>query len=112
MVYALNLDPETYRVLSVTEDQYGAEGQPRVESFPEGDISDYLYVNGEFVYSPLPPEYPLCPRDVEAGKAFSMNGELYRARTAIAKGEPVTPYNSEAVSQEDLLNALEAQKGE
>ena len=41
-----------------------------------------------------------------------MNGELYRTRTAIAKGEPVTPYNSETVSQEDLLNALEAQKGE
>ena len=60
MVYALNLDPETYRVLSVTEDQYGAEGQPRTDALPEGDVSDYLYVNGQYVYDPLPrdPEQP------------------------------------------------------
>ncbi len=110
-MYALSLDPETNRVLGVIM-PVGAPDEVTVETYPEGNVSDYLYVNGEFVYSPLPPEYPLCPRDVETGKAFSMNGELYCARTAIAKGEPVTPYNSETVSQEDLLNALEAQKGE
>ncbi len=57
-LYALNL-AEDGRVLSATEDQYGAEGQPRVATLPEGDLYDYKYVDGEFVYDPLPqPEPP------------------------------------------------------
>ena len=59
-MYALNLDPETNRILSITEDEFGIEGQPRVESFPEDDVSNYLYINNEFVYDPLSvePEEP------------------------------------------------------
>nr|DAE29778.1 MAG TPA: hypothetical protein [virus sp. ctyMK1] len=53
-IYALNLDPEDSRVLSATEDQYGAKGQPRVDHLPDDDISDYKYIDGEFVYDPLP----------------------------------------------------------
>lgn len=61
-LYALNL-AEDGRVLSATEDQYGAEGQPRVETLPEDDIYDYKYVDGEFVYDPLPQPEP--PEPVE-----------------------------------------------
>ncbi len=59
-MYALNIDPETSRILSATEDQYGVEGQPRVTVLPEDDISDYLFIAGEYVYAPLPrdPEQP------------------------------------------------------
>ncbi len=59
-MYALSIDPETSRILSATEDQYGAEGQPRVAVLPEDDISDYLFIAGEYVYDPLPrdPEQP------------------------------------------------------
>lgn len=53
-IYALNLAPEDSRILSATEDKYGAEGQPRVTELPEDDISDYKYIDGEFVYDPLP----------------------------------------------------------
>lgn len=52
-LYALNL-AEDGRVLSVTLDKYGAEGQPRVTEFPEDDVSQYRYVDGEFIYDPLP----------------------------------------------------------
>ena len=35
------------------------EGMPIVEELPEGDISEYRYVDGEFVHDPLPePEQP------------------------------------------------------
>lgn len=113
MTYALNLDPETGRILSATEDQYGVEGQPRVEELPEGDISEYLYVDGEYVYSPLPPEYPTVSEDIVAGKVFSIGEDFYRATTSIPRGEPVTRYNSEPVSIAEIMNALqEAQKGE
>lgn len=70
-LYALNLADDG-RVLSATEDQYGAEGQPRVESLPSGetpeenDISNYRYVGGEFIYDPLPdpPEPEPAPEHV------------------------------------------------
>lgn len=61
-LYALNL-AEDGRVLSATEDQYGAEGQPRVATLPEGDLYDYKHVDGEFVYDPLPQPEP--PEPVE-----------------------------------------------
>ena len=52
-LYALNL-AEDGRVLSITLDQYGADGQPRVTEFPNDDVSDYRYVDGEFIYDPQP----------------------------------------------------------
>lgn len=52
-MYALNLDKDN-RVLSVTFDEFAPAEQPRVESFPTGDISEYKYVDGEFVHDPLP----------------------------------------------------------
>ena len=61
-LYALNL-AEDGRVLSATEDQYGAEGQPRVATLPESDLYDYKYVDSEFIYDPLPQPEP--PEPVE-----------------------------------------------
>ena len=52
-MYALNLN-ENNRILSATYDQYAPQSQPRVNSLPDGDINDYLYINGEYVYDPLP----------------------------------------------------------
>lgn len=73
-LYALNLGDDG-RVLSATEDQYGAEGQPRVATLPEGDLYDYKYVDSEFIYDPLPqpepepaPEYVTYDELVEAIK--------------------------------------------
>ncbi len=55
MICALNLDSDN-RILSATYDQYAPASQPRVDTLPDGNISDYLYVNGEYVYDPVPPE--------------------------------------------------------
>ena len=52
-MYALNLNEEN-RILSVTFDKYAPDTHPRVEELPEGNIADYLYVDGEFVHDPLP----------------------------------------------------------
>ena len=57
MKYALNLSDDG-RILSATFEKYNPEGI-LVETLPDGNIVDYLYVNGEYVYSPLPePEEP------------------------------------------------------
>lgn len=53
MKYALNLG-EDNRILSVTYDEFAPAEQPRVTDLPEGDVADYLYVDGEYVYDPLP----------------------------------------------------------
>lgn len=66
--YALNLGEDS-RILSATYEEYAAKGMPIVESLPAGeteeenDISNYKYVDGEFVYDPLPK--PPEPEQVE-----------------------------------------------
>ena len=58
MKYALNLD-ENGRILSATFEKYAAENMPLVDTLPEGDISEYLYQNGEYIHDPIPvPEQP------------------------------------------------------
>lgn len=59
-MYALNLG-DGGRILSacVVLSIGNYEGMPQVGSLPEGDISDYRYLGGEYVYDPLPePEPP------------------------------------------------------
>ena len=57
-MYALNL-AEDGRILSATYPEYAPEDAVIVDALPEGDISDYLYVDGQYVYDPLPePEEP------------------------------------------------------
>lgn len=58
MTFALNLD-DNGRVLSATFPQYAPGNAVLVDSLPNGDIADYRYEDGEFVYDPLPhPETP------------------------------------------------------
>ena len=46
--YALNIGADN-RVLSVTYDQYGAPGQPRVDALPEDNLMAYDYIDGVLV---------------------------------------------------------------
>jgi len=57
MKYALNLD-EDGRILSATYETYAAPSMPLVEALPDGDITDYKYINNEYVYDPLPKTDP------------------------------------------------------
>ena len=53
MRYALNLDGIN-RILSATFEEYAAPGQPIVDELPDGNLNDYRYANGNYVYDPLP----------------------------------------------------------
>lgn len=55
MKYALNLANDG-RFLSATYPEYAPADAVIVETLPEGDVSDYRYVDGEFIYDPLPIE--------------------------------------------------------
>ena len=76
-IYALNLAPEDSRILSATEDKCGAEGQPRVDHLPDDDISDYKFIDGEFVYDPLPK--PPEPEPEPSGSDYVTYDELAKA---------------------------------
>lgn len=54
-MYYLNSDKETNRVLSASLLFNGTSmpGSTAVETLPDGNLYDYLYVNGELVYSPI-----------------------------------------------------------
>lgn len=57
MLY-LNLEPVTNRILSVATYTEPPEGMVAVKYAPEF-ASDYLYIDGEFIYDPLPQPDPI-----------------------------------------------------
>lgn len=52
MNYALNLADDG-RILSVTYAKYAPAGAVIVEVLPVGNVADYRFVDGEFVYDPI-----------------------------------------------------------
>lgn len=52
-MYALNLAKDG-RILSAIYEKYAPDGAVLVDALPEGDISDYRYIDGEFIHEPLP----------------------------------------------------------
>lgn len=56
-MYVLNL-AEDNRILSAWAIIKGQDydGMPIVDALPDGDVSDYLYIDGQYVYDPLPVE--------------------------------------------------------
>ena len=73
--YALNL-AEDGRVLSATYAEYAHLDAVLVENIPQGNLYDYRYQDGEFVYDPLPepdpvPEEPSQLDRVEAQAVYT-----------------------------------------
>lgn len=67
-MYALNLSDDK-RILSVcialltTPDTL-----PRVDLLPDGEVTDYRYENGEYIYDPLPDPPNPPPSEIDALK--------------------------------------------
>jgi hypothetical protein len=59
-MYALNI-AEDGRLLSATYPQYAPVDAVIVDTLPEGNLPDYLYVDGEYIYDPLPRSEPEEP---------------------------------------------------
>ncbi len=85
MNYALHLADDG-RILSATYEKYAGEGQPIVSSLPEGDISDYLYVGGEYVYSPLPKQEEPETKPTQEERISALEAQLAAYEAAYAEG--------------------------
>lgn len=111
-MYALNL-VEDGRILSATYPQYAPADAVIVDVLPEGDISDYLYVDGQYVYDPLPEPvtFPVAPRNITEGEYITVDGILYKVTVNIPNGEPIiTGQNAIETTVEEQL--AELAKGE
>jgi hypothetical protein len=64
MRYALKLS-EDGRIRYATFEKYAAENMPLVEVLPEGDITDYIYQDGEYIYDPLPKPEKIIPTSTD-----------------------------------------------
>lgn len=54
-MYALNLDADKRILSACTVLSVGNyDSMPKVNTLPEGDITDYKFIGGEYVYEPLP----------------------------------------------------------
>ena len=74
MKYALNLSDDG-RVLSVTYELFAKEGMPLVDALPDGDVTDYRYVDGEFIYDPLPDPEPIEPEQTVEDRIAALEEE-------------------------------------
>lgn len=63
--YALNLDADG-RILSATYEAYAVAGMPIVDTLPDNDITEYKYIDGSYVYDPLPKPEPEPKPSAEA----------------------------------------------
>ena len=83
-MFALNINEEK-RILSacVCLPNGCYDGMPIVNTLPNDDITDYLYIVGEYIYSPLPkPEVVPTITEAERLEALEMAiaelaGEIY-----------------------------------
>lgn len=58
-MYALNLSNDNRILSACVVLPSTPAGMPRVDTLPEGDVNDWLYQGGKYVYNPLPrPEPP------------------------------------------------------
>ena len=70
-MYALNLDTDNRILSACTVLPIGTyDGMPIVDTLPEGDITDYKYINNEYVHDPLPEPEP-TPTEPTADEILS-----------------------------------------
>lgn len=108
-MYALNLNTDNRILSACVVLPSTPASMPRVDALPEGDINDWLFVNGEYVYDPLP--VPVSEIRAKAkfalGEYFIIDGIIYQSTTTIPAGDAVIPgTNCAVISMADALNAL------
>lgn len=57
-MYALNLDVENRILSACIVLPFTPETMPRVEALPDGNVTDYRYEGGKYIYDPIPTPPP------------------------------------------------------
>jgi len=112
MRYALNINPADGRILSATYEQYASPGMPIVETLPDGNLVDYRFIDGEYVYDPIPIPgvIVIADKNYAKGDVATVDGTLYEFTENVPRGcKLVEGQNVKATSYDEQLAKL---KGE
>ena len=69
--YSLNLG-ENGRIMSVCVCLEGQKYENVVDSFPDGDVTNYRYIDGEFIHDPEPKPEPTAQEPTVEEDTLSM----------------------------------------
>ena len=86
-MYALNL-AEDGRILSATFTRFAPADSVIVDALPDGNIADYRYENGKYVYDPLPEpdREPEEPEHTLEERVATIESDVANLTAAIEKG--------------------------
>lgn len=112
--YALNL-AEDGHILSATFEEHAPKNACIVDELPEGDITDYKYIDGKYVYEPnVEKEIAEAESEIAALKS-QLDSTDYKA-IKYAEGwlteEEYAPIKAERQALRDRINELETQIAE
>lgn len=107
-MYALNLDNDNRILSACVVLPSTPDTMPRVKALPEGDVNDWLYVGGEYVYDPLPaPEAAVyADRNYEIGEVATVEGTLYEFLANVARGCRIDSHNAVPTTMEAQLEKM------
>jgi len=79
---------EDKRILSacVVLPNVSYEGMPVVETLPDGNIYEYLYVEGAYVHEPLPEPEPVKPMPTNEERIAALEEQLAAYEAAYQEG--------------------------
>lgn len=107
-MFALNLGADNRILSACVVLPSTPETMPRVDSLPDGDINDWLYVDGGYVYDPLPaPEAAVyADRNYEAGEVATVEGTLYEFSANVARGCRIDSHNAVPTTMGEQLEKM------
>ena len=76
--FSLNLADDG-RVLSATFEKYAPDGSVLVDELPEGNLADYRWQDGVFIYDPLPEPEPVTEEPTQLDRVEAQ--AVYTAMT-------------------------------
>ena len=79
--YGLILDSDK-RIINAPAQRYAPEDAIIVDILPEGNITDYQYINNEYIYNPLPKEEdPVEPSPTLEDRVFVLENKVNKTIT-------------------------------
>ena len=108
--YALNLSKD-FRILSITFEEYANENMIITDNIPEGNCNDYLYIDGEYIYSPMVIDTTIPDAQIEIATLKKQLSDTDYQAIKFAEGwlseEEYAPIKAERQEWRNRINELE-----
>ena len=109
-MYALNLDTDG-RILSACVCLEGFEYINKVNILPDGDVTDYKYIDGVYVYEPLPKADDNSTRIAELKQMLADTDYIViKIAEGVATWDEYPGVKEQRQTWRDEINKLEAQE--